>query len=96
MQSLKKDNFLFGLFLGIILPVLLFGIIWVINWFLMLIGVTKLWYDTETQVLVSVFINLIPIRYYYVNLKFEKTGGGVLVVTFAIVMLFFLFKNYIF
>ena len=62
----------------------------------MLISVTNLWLDMETQVLVSIFINLIPIRYYFVNLKFEKTGGGVLVVTFTVVMLFFLFKNYIF
>jgi hypothetical protein len=96
MKSLKKDNFLFGLFLGIISPVFMFGVIWLMNWFLMLIGVAKLWLDTETQVLVSIFVNLVYFRYFFVTLKYEKSGNGVLGITFASVILFFLFKNYIF
>ncbi len=96
MNVLKKDNFVFGLFIGFISPVLMFGVIWLMNWFLLLIDVAKLWFDPETQVLVSIFVNLVYFRYYFVTLKYEKSGNGVLVITFVSVMLFFLFKSYIF
>jgi hypothetical protein len=43
----------------------------------------------KTMLLLSIFINLIPIRFYFVNLKMDKTGRGILLVTFALMVLFF-------
>jgi len=92
----KKDHFVFGLGMGIIIPILLFGFIWLINYFLFQIGVAKYYLELQTHVLVSYFGNLFPMRYYFINLKFEKTGRGLLLITFALVLIFFAFNKYLF
>ncbi len=46
------------------------------------------------MMILAMAINLIPIRVYFVNLKFEKTGRGVLLVTFLSVLLYFLYTRY--
>lgn len=92
----KKDHFVFGLGMGIIIPVFLFGIIWLMNYFLFQIDVAKYYLDLKTHVLISFFGNLFPMRYYFINLKYEKTGRGLLLVTFALVLVFFAFNKYLF
>ncbi|MCF8368585.1 MAG: hypothetical protein K9G76_06045 [Bacteroidales bacterium] len=92
----KKDHYLFGLAIGILVPVLLFGIIYLINFLILQTGITKTNLDLQSHVLISLFGNLFPIRYYFVNLKFEKTGRGVLLVTFAFVLVSFAFKDILF
>jgi len=96
MNILKKDHYLFGLAIGILTPVALFGLIYVMNLFLIRIGVAKFYLDLQTHLFISLFGNLLPIRYYFVNLKYDKTGRGVLLVTFVIVLLFFALKEQIF
>ena len=93
MNFLKKDHFIFGLLIGLSLPVLLFLVIWLLNYILFLIGIAKLFLDRETHILISMFGNLLPIRYYFVNLTFDKTGRGVLLITFVTILLFFVFKD---
>lgn len=92
----KKDHYVLGLAIGILCPIVLFGLLYGINWLLLLMGVAKHFVDIQTHVLVSLFGNLIPIRYYFVNLKFDKTGRGVLIITFATVLIFFAFKDSLF
>jgi len=45
----------------------------------------------EYLFLLSIAINLFAIKYYFVNLNYDKTGRGILLVTFALAMLYFLF-----
>jgi hypothetical protein len=92
-NMLKKDHYIFGLLVGLLVPVVLFGVILTINLFLIKIGVAKFYLDRQTQILISIFANLLPIRYYFVNLTFDKTGRGVLLITFALVLFFFAFKD---
>jgi len=92
----KKDHFSFGLGIGILIPILLIGIIWLINFVLLQIGVAANYLKLETLVLVSFFGNLFPMRYYFINLKFEKTGRGLLLITFVLIMIFFAFNKYLF
>jgi hypothetical protein len=93
MKLLQKDHYLFGLVVGVATPAILFGLILLINYFLLLIDVARFYLDLQTHVLTSIFGNLLPIRYYFVNLKFDKTGRGVLLITFVVVLLFFAFKD---
>ena len=95
IRMLKKDLYIFGLAMGILSPVGLFLIIWVLNLVLFKMGVAKYYLDTETHVLLSIAGNLVPIRYYFVNLGFDKTGRGVLLVTFLLILIFFALKDYI-
>ncbi|MCD4682140.1 MAG: hypothetical protein K8R86_02550 [Bacteroidales bacterium] len=90
---LKKDHYIFGIAIGIIVPIVLFGIIYLLNYLLVTTDIAKFYLDLQTHVLISLFGNLIPIRYYFVNLKYDKTGRGVLLITFLLVLVFFGFKD---
>lgn len=93
---IKKDHYVFGVAVGILVPIILFGFIFLINFLLIVIDVAKFYLDLQTHVLISLFGNLLPIRYYFVNLKFDKTGRGVLLVTFVMVFIFFGLKDLLF
>ena len=92
----KKDHYVFGLGIGILTPAVLYGSILVINFLLIQVGIARVYLDFQTHVFVSLFGNLLPIRYYFVTLTYDKTGRGILLVTFALVLVFFAFKDQIF
>lgn len=92
---LKKDHFIFGSLIGLFFPIVILGFIYGLNYLLIIIGVAKFYLDLQTAVLVSMGANMVPIRYYFVNLKFDKTGRGVLLFTFVMILLFFIFKDYL-
>jgi hypothetical protein len=93
---LKKDLYVFGFGLGILTPVALFALIYGLNYLLVLMGIAHFYLDLQTHLFISLFGNLLPIRYYFVNLTYDKTGRGILFVTFVIVLLFFGFKDLLF
>ena len=86
-EFFRRDNYLLGIGIAIVLPV--------ITW-LLIQGLTSLfvekngaWFQNSTDQLLSVFANLIPLRYYLLKLKADKTGRGILLVTFALAMIYF-------
>jgi hypothetical protein len=93
MQFLKKDNFILGAALGLLIPGVIFGLILLINYILLQAGMVHVYLDRKIHVLISLTGNLLPIRYYFVSLKYDKTGRGVLLITFILFMLFFVFKD---
>ena len=86
---LKKDLWPMGVLIGIILPILLFAVLFAID-----MGIYQMW-ETHMTVrfdyiyLLSISANLFPIRHYLVNLKFEKTGMGLLLITIAEIIGYF-------
>ncbi len=86
---LKKDAWWLGVALGTILPLVLYGIIMLIlkQWGTITEGVYVL--KPSTIKLLALFSNMISFRYYMVNLKFDRTGRGILVVTFAYAAVYF-------
>jgi hypothetical protein len=93
MQFLKKDHFIFGAALGLFIPLVIFGLILLINYFLVQEGIAHDYLDRKIHVLISIIGNLVPLRYYFVNLKYDKTGRALLLVTFILFILFFVFKD---
>ena len=93
MEIIKKDQFIFGMLIGLFLPIVLFFLILLLNYILLQMGVAKFYLNLEAHILISMFGNLLSIRYYFVNLTFEKTGRGVLLVTFVVILLFFILKD---
>ena len=87
---LKKDSATLGIILGLFSPVLLFlvirGGVHLIEAF-----VADVSLKFHYTLLLSTIINLLTLRYYLVNLKYEKTGKGILGVTFVYIILYFLF-----
>lgn len=93
MKALKKDNFVFGFLLGIVFPALFYGIIWIISFAFLKMNLSRYPLDSETHILISFLANLLLIRFYFVSLKYDKTGRGVLIITFITLILFFILKD---
>ncbi len=94
MQPLKKDRWALGVTIGIILPLIIYGLL------LLVLGqygrVDDLIYvpRPKAPALAAIFANLFPFRYYMVNKKFDRTGRGILLITFIMTVLLFYFFNH--
>jgi len=84
-----RDHFAFGLLLGLVLPTVFYFILNKLDFLVFSIFNTHLLAQHDYLFILSLAINLIAIRYYFVNLKYDKTGQGVLIVTFAIALAYF-------
>ena len=76
---LKKDSLWLGMGIGLVLPLILFGIIYL---FRMMIGQLGL----EKAMFVCVALNIVPIRYYFISAKLDRTGRGVLTMTVILII----------
>jgi len=86
----KKDDYVFGAFLGIVSPAVLLAIIhFSANCFTQWKSVANL--TMEKFYLFALLLNIFFIRYYLVNVKLVKTGHSLIVVTFIIILLYFFF-----
>lgn len=85
----KKDNYFTGLLVGLLLPVVFYGVVWLIDMLLFSLFQVHLTRQTHYLYLLSAAINVIPIRYYLVNIKAEKSGIGVLVMTGIYILSYF-------
>jgi hypothetical protein len=91
---LKKDNMALGALIGLILPALLYGLLKLISLF---VETGTTWtrpFEPDRMLILSLLINVIPIRLYFVTYKFEKTGRGVLLATFLLMVASFLFIRF--
>jgi hypothetical protein len=91
---LKKDSIAFGALVGLILPGILFGILSLVA---VLIETGSEWtrpFEPDRLPLVALVINVIPIRIYFVTYKFDRSGRGVLLVTFLLMVVFFAVIRY--
>ena len=89
-KILKKDSLILGLAIGIIFPLALFAMLYFLARIFAPEGKDYL-VQFPTIVLISIFPNLFTLRYYLVKLKFDKTGRGILLVTFVFGILYFVF-----
>jgi hypothetical protein len=85
----KKDSFFTGLVIGIILPALFYGVLYGIDIIAFNTLNSHIVDKPEYLFLLSIIANLFPIKYYFVNKKNDKTGRGILLVTFVLGMLYF-------
>ena len=90
----KKDSFIFGLLIGVVLPVLAFVILYYGGMLLNKLTTWGITIDKDDIQLISIFVNLFPLRYYFVSLKFENTGRGILAIAFVLGLLYFKRTNH--
>jgi hypothetical protein len=91
---LKKDNIAFGVLIGLVLPILVFGLLWFIS---LLVKVEGAWarpFQKDNMMLLAVMLNLIPMRIYMVRYKLDKTGRGLLLITFVLIVVYFISRRY--
>ena len=85
----NRDNFLMGIVFGLVLPVLFYLGLYLLDLIVLSVFNTHMLAKHEYLYLLSIAINLFAIKYYFVNLKYEKTGRGVLIVTFVLTLVYF-------
>lgn len=89
VEKLRRDSLPMGLFIGFICPAIFFGILYaVITLVQHQTGTLQMDRMVQKLILLSVVPNVLILRYYLVKLKYDLTGRGILLVTFAIAMLF--------
>jgi hypothetical protein len=86
---LTKDSYSLGTMLGITVPIAGFGLLYLINFLIERFFFQGDFLKFSSIVLVSITLNLIVMRYYLVKLNYDRTGRGILVVTFVLMVLFF-------
>jgi hypothetical protein len=92
MKFFKLNNIYFGILLALVTPFVSWLILWSVNHGL------ETWLNQgeevikkQTMLMSSVFLNLFIYIPYIKSAKYERTGTGVLLVTFVGVVLLFLF-----
>ena len=95
MDKLRRDSYGVGIVLGIVLPVVLFGIIYGIYALILKSNPQMLVRNPDlTKNLIPKFIllalipNIFTLRYYLLNLKLDKTGRGILGISFLWAIVF--------
>ncbi|MBE9491899.1 MAG: hypothetical protein IMY70_03350 [Bacteroidetes bacterium] len=87
----RKNSILLGVILGIFMPVVAYLILYFgLGLYEMLFN-RELINENPSIKLISIGINLLVLRYYFVKLKYERTGKTILFMTFLYVIAFFLY-----
>jgi hypothetical protein len=87
-KILYKDSLLLGIVIGIVLPFVLFGVLYAISTLLSPEGKDYL-IKLPKIILLSLIPNLLTLRYYLKKLEFDRTGRGILLVTFVLAIGYF-------
>ncbi|MCF6341533.1 MAG: hypothetical protein L3J31_01840 [Bacteroidales bacterium] len=90
-EFLKKNSFVLGVVMGIVLPMGFYMVLWFLDIAFLQVFGKRMTRAPHLLYLLSMVVNLFPIRYYLVKLKLEKSGLGLLAVT-AILILTYLFQ----
>ncbi|MBN1339207.1 MAG: hypothetical protein JXA03_07780 [Bacteroidales bacterium] len=85
----RKDSFFLGTAVAIVFPVLFFGLIYLLNHLILKAGIAQLYLEKNIHVLLGISGNLLPLRIFFVNFKYDKAGRSVLFVTFLLTLAFF-------
>ncbi|MCL2246014.1 MAG: hypothetical protein FWC10_02755 [Lentimicrobiaceae bacterium] len=88
IDKFRQDSFWMGLFLGIFIPALIFGLMELILCFLPHQIIDANVFSLQRLILVSIIPNVFLLRYYLLKLKYDLTGRGILAITFVIGIIF--------
>jgi len=90
MKILKKDSLALGIVIGFVCPIVLFAVLYFLSRTFAPAGKDYL-VQLPTVELLAMLPNLFTLRHYLVKLKLDKTGRGILLVTFVFAILYFIF-----
>ena len=83
----NQDKFMLGIVMGAIVPWIVLGLLYLVNILLRdKIFNKPVLLPPSTLQLIAIFVNVVIMRQYLVKLKFDKTGRGLLFVTFIYII----------
>ncbi len=86
-EFFKRDNFWLGVGISVVLTAAVYFLIQLIT--ILFAGDKGDIFRNSTDQLLAICANLLPFRYYLVKLKADKTGKGIMLVTFALALVYF-------
>jgi len=89
MNRLRTDTIWMGIILGLLFPLIAFGIFYAIGLGLDSASGKENVLKPQTLGLISIFANLFTLRYYLIKLKYDRTGRGILLMTFLMTLIYF-------
>jgi hypothetical protein len=92
MTFLKKDHLAIGALMATSISVVLYGILKLAVG-LLPEAISSNYLREQSLILVSIFANLFLFRYYMIGLKLEKTGKGILLAMFVLMIVYFIFLH---
>jgi hypothetical protein len=89
-ETLKKNSYRLGALLALGAPIIALLLFY---YLMMLISniLNLPHYSVSDLYLLSLSVNLLLMRYYLVSIKMTHTGEGILAITFALLVIFFIF-----
>ena len=84
---IKKNSYIVGIAVGIIIPVILFAVLYGINFLTGIIFQTTILLSIHKMMFVSIALNILPMRYYLMNKEVENTGKGILIITLILIII---------
>ncbi len=75
----KKDSLWLGMWIRLVVSLVLFGIIYLLKVITGHLGLEK-------AMFVCVALNIVPIRYYLISAKLDRTGRGILLMTVILIV----------
>ena len=95
LDKLRKDSYVLGGVMGIVIPVVLFGILMGVLALLVHLKPDMLFNNPNLYkvlipkiILVSMIPSVFILRYYLLKLKYDKTGRGIVAATFLLGIVF--------
>lgn len=95
LDFLRKDSYAMGILIGIIVPALLFGLMFAILAIMvharpeMLVNNPTLYKTIVPKlILIAMIPSLLILRHYLLKLKYDKTGRGIIISTFVLGLVF--------
>lgn len=85
----KRDQFFAGFVFGVAFPSIFYGALYLVDMMVVKIWNTHMFPQQNYLLILSLAINLFALRYYFVNLTYDKTGRGILIVTFLFALIYF-------
>lgn len=89
LEKLRRDSIGMGVIMGIIVPAVMFGILYAV---LVILQHHNPALPMKTLIPKVILISLIPslfiLRYYLLKLKYDRTGRGIVIATFALAIVF--------
>jgi len=86
---IHRDSYLNGFIIGIILPVVAFGLFYLLDALIQLLFHLDHLLKASNLALLAIAMNMLALRYFLVSAKFERTGMSIMLITFVMGILYF-------
>jgi hypothetical protein len=86
-RMLKKDSYWFGILIGILIPSVIFGFLYGLNLLTGVFSGSLITLSVNKLLFLSIALNIVPFRYFFVKENVEKTGKGILAITVVSIIL---------